>query len=52
MTAPLFICSETRVLRWSRLVGIEILTYYMYAPVSALRPPCPRASHDNKKRCL
>jgi hypothetical protein len=29
-----------RLLRCSRLVGIEILTYAVYIPVSALRPPC------------
>jgi len=29
-----------RLLRCSRVAGIEILTYAVYIPVSALRPPC------------
>ncbi len=43
--APLFICCETRLLRWAVL---EILMYYVYIPVSPFRPPCTRVSHDNK----
>ncbi|MCF8383652.1 MAG: hypothetical protein K9G39_08710, partial [Chlorobium sp.] len=26
---------------------LEILMYCVYTPVSALRPPCPRSSHDD-----
>jgi putative addiction module killer protein len=43
--APLFICSESRLLRWAVL---KILMYAVYTPVFPLRSPCPRASHDNK----
>jgi NAD(P)-dependent dehydrogenase (short-subunit alcohol dehydrogenase family) len=43
--APLFICSEALLLRWAVL---EILMYCVYTPVSPLRPPCIRASHDNQ----
>jgi hypothetical protein len=43
--APLFICSEALLLRWAVL---EILMYHLYTPDSPLRPPCTRASHDNK----
>jgi hypothetical protein len=43
--SPLFICSEAQLLRWAVL---EILMYHVYTPVSALRPPCSWASHDNK----
>ncbi len=41
---PLYICSEALLLRWAVL---EILMYYVYTPVSPLRPPCTLASHDN-----
>lgn len=34
---------EPRLLRW---VVLEILTYYHYAPVSVLHPPCTRLAHD------
>jgi len=39
LRAPLFICSEARLLRWAVL---EILMYAVYTPVFPLRPPCPR----------
>jgi hypothetical protein len=37
-----------RLLRW---VVLEILTYYVYAPVSVLHPPCTRTAHHNFMRC-
>jgi hypothetical protein len=43
--APLFICSAILLLRWAVL---KILMYYVYTPVSVLRPPCTRTAHDNK----
>lgn len=46
---PLYICCTLGQLRW---VVLEILTYFVYAPVSALHPPCYPSAHDDLQRHL
>ena len=45
--APLKIYYAMRLLRCPDLVGIEILMYFVYTPVSALRPLCTHIAHNN-----